>query len=42
MVRRLPAPPEALERRFHALLRDRTGSCFEEIEHLLPPLTPCR
>ncbi|GGL93488.1 hypothetical protein GCM10010129_41690 [Streptomyces fumigatiscleroticus] len=40
VVRRLPAPPETLERHFHALLRERTGSCFQEIEHLLPPLAP--
>ncbi|MFJ4693771.1 ankyrin repeat domain-containing protein [Streptomyces sp. NPDC088766] len=40
VVRRLPAPAEALERHFHALLRDRTGNCFERTEHLLPPLSP--
>lgn len=40
VVRRLPSPPKALERHFHALLRERTGHCFEEIEHLLPPLEP--
>ncbi|MFG3197983.1 ankyrin repeat domain-containing protein [Streptomyces sp. NPDC048208] len=39
-VRSLPAPAEALERHFHALLRDRTGGCLERTEHLLPPLTP--
>ncbi|GGV23766.1 hypothetical protein GCM10010277_03560 [Streptomyces longisporoflavus] len=37
---RLPAPADMLERHFHALLRERTGSCFEEIEHRLPPLSP--
>lgn len=40
LVRRLPSPPEVLEGHFHALLRERTGRCFEEIEHLLPPLAP--
>lgn len=40
VVRQLPSPPEALEHHFHALLRERTGRCFEEIEHLLPPLAP--
>ncbi|MFJ6541629.1 ankyrin repeat domain-containing protein [Streptomyces sp. NPDC091385] len=39
-VRRLPAPPEALERHFHALLRENTGRCLERTEHLLPPLSP--
>lgn len=39
-VRQLPAPADALERHFHAMLRERTGSCFDEIEHLLPPLAP--
>ncbi|MET9101774.1 ankyrin repeat domain-containing protein [Streptomyces antibioticus] len=39
-VRRLPAPEAALERHFHALLRDRTGRCFDQVEHLLPPLSP--
>ncbi|MCX5234161.1 ankyrin repeat domain-containing protein [Streptomyces prunicolor] len=40
VVRPLPSPPEMLEHRFHSLLRERTGSCFEETEHLLPPLAP--
>ncbi|KIZ15857.1 ankyrin repeat domain-containing protein [Streptomyces natalensis] len=40
VVRRLPSPAEMLEHHFHALLRERTGRCFEEIEHLLPPLAP--
>ncbi|POX42433.1 hypothetical protein C3486_05355 [Streptomyces sp. Ru73] len=40
VVRRLPSPAQALEHHFHALLRERTGRCFEEIEHLLPPLEP--
>ena len=40
VVRQLPAPSEVLERHFHAMLRERTGSCFDEIEHLLPPLSP--
>jgi hypothetical protein len=40
VVRPLPSPPEVLEHRFHSLLRERTGSCFEETEHLLPPLAP--
>ncbi|MDT0387440.1 ankyrin repeat domain-containing protein [Streptomyces dubilierae] len=39
-VRQLPAPADALERHFHAMLRERTGRCFEETEHLLPPLSP--
>ncbi|MFH8495751.1 ankyrin repeat domain-containing protein [Streptomyces coeruleorubidus] len=39
-VRQLPAPADALEGHFHAMLRERTGSCFDEIEHLLPPLSP--
>jgi hypothetical protein len=39
-VRRLPAPSDALEHHFHALLRETTGRCFEEIEHVLPPLSP--
>ncbi|WP_052865521.1 ankyrin repeat domain-containing protein [Streptomyces niger] len=38
-VRKLPAPVETLEPSFHALLRATTGSCFEEVEHLLPPLS---
>ncbi len=29
-----------LEHHFHTLLRERTGRCFEEVEHLLPPLSP--
>jgi hypothetical protein len=40
VVRQLPSPPDALERHFHSLLRETTGRCFEEIEHLLPPLSP--
>jgi len=32
VVRPLPPPPELLEHRFHSLLRERTGSCFEETE----------
>ncbi|WP_030253060.1 ankyrin repeat domain-containing protein [Streptomyces violens] len=40
VVRQLPSLPEVLEDHFHALLRERTGRCFEEIEHLLPPLAP--
>ncbi|MFJ4278388.1 ankyrin repeat domain-containing protein [Streptomyces massasporeus] len=39
-VRPLPSPPDALERQVHTLMRESTGRCFEEIEHLLPPLTP--
>jgi hypothetical protein len=39
-LRRLPSPSDALEHHFHAMLRERTGSCFDEIEHLLPPLSP--
>ena len=38
VVRRLPSPPEMLEHHFHALLRETAGRCFEQIEHLLPPL----
>lgn len=40
VVRPLPSPADALEHHFHALLRESTGRCFEEIEHLLPPLSP--
>ncbi|GCB45053.1 ankyrin repeat domain-containing protein [Streptomyces sp. NL15-2K] len=40
VVRQLPSPPDVLEHHFHSLLRERTGRCFEEIEHLLPPLSP--
>ncbi|OKK09068.1 ankyrin [Streptomyces sp. CB02400] len=36
----LPSPTDALEHHFHSLLRESTGRCFEEIEHLLPPLSP--
>ncbi|MGI5472965.1 ankyrin repeat domain-containing protein [Streptomyces sp. CA-132043] len=39
-VRKLPEPAETLEHHFHSLLRETTGNCFEEIEHLLPPLSP--
>ncbi|MFD7710222.1 ankyrin repeat domain-containing protein [Streptomyces sp. NPDC059785] len=39
-VRQLPAPADRLEHHFHALLRETTGSCFDEIEHRLPPLVP--
>lgn len=39
-VRQLPGPVDVLERHFHAMLRERTGRCFDEIEHLLPPLAP--
>ncbi|MFG2730743.1 ankyrin repeat domain-containing protein [Streptomyces canus] len=39
-VQQLPAPSDALEHHFHSLLREKTGRCFEEIEHLLPPLSP--
>lgn len=39
-VRSLPAPADELERNFHALLRDRSGRCFERTEHVLPPLSP--
>ncbi|MFG2132689.1 ankyrin repeat domain-containing protein [Streptomyces sp. NPDC048751] len=39
-VRELPSPSDALEHHFHSLLRETTGRCFEEIEHLLPPLSP--
>ncbi|MGW0610557.1 ankyrin repeat domain-containing protein [Streptomyces sp. NPDC002788] len=39
-VRQLPAPADALEQHFHSLLRETTGRCFEEIEYLLPPLSP--
>ncbi|MGW3509197.1 hypothetical protein [Streptomyces sp. NPDC000994] len=39
-MRPLPAPAILLEDHFHALLRERTGRCFEEIEHLLPPVAP--
>ncbi|MFE9976082.1 ankyrin repeat domain-containing protein [Streptomyces hirsutus] len=40
VVRHLPSPADALEHHFHALLRESTGRCFEQIEHLLPPLSP--
>ncbi|NLU70453.1 ankyrin repeat domain-containing protein [Streptomyces sp. HNM0574] len=40
VVRPLPSPAEMLEDRFHALLREKTGRCFEETHHLLPPLSP--
>ncbi|WP_257231518.1 ankyrin repeat domain-containing protein [Streptomyces sp. Rer75] len=40
VVRQLPSPPEMLEHRFHSLLQARIGPCFEETEHLLPPLAP--
>ncbi|MCZ1010326.1 ankyrin repeat domain-containing protein [Streptomyces lydicus] len=40
VVRRFPSPPEMLEYHFHSLLREKTGHCFEETEHLLPPLAP--
>lgn len=36
-MRRLPSPPDALEHYFDALLREWTGRCSEETEHLLPP-----
>ncbi|GGV81578.1 hypothetical protein GCM10010228_54860 [Streptomyces massasporeus] len=39
-VRPLPSPPDALEHHVHTLMRESTGRCFEEIEHLLPPLAP--
>ncbi|MEU6012028.1 hypothetical protein [Streptomyces sp. NPDC047453] len=39
-ARPLPAPANRLEDHFHALRRERTGRCFEEIEHLLPPVAP--
>ncbi|MEU3979218.1 ankyrin repeat domain-containing protein [Streptomyces sp. NPDC026672] len=39
-VRRLPSPAQDVERHFHALLRERTGRCFERVEHLLPPTAP--
>ncbi|GDY68603.1 hypothetical protein SAV14893_079960 [Streptomyces avermitilis] len=40
VVRQLPSPPDVLEHHFHSLLREKTGRCFEEVEHLLPPLSP--
>src|ERR1044072_5722405 len=40
VVRQLPSPPDSLEHHFHALLWERLGRCFEETEHLLPPLAP--
>ncbi|MFF6995410.1 ankyrin repeat domain-containing protein [Streptomyces sp. NPDC008313] len=40
VVRPLPAPADALEHHFHALLRESTGRCLEKTEHLLPPLSP--
>lgn len=40
VVRQLPAPLEVLEYQFHSLLRETTDRCFEENEHLLPPLAP--
>ncbi|MGW0867728.1 ankyrin repeat domain-containing protein [Streptomyces sp. NPDC002611] len=39
-IRRLPTPSDVLEHHFHAMLRERTGSCFDKIKHLLPPLSP--
>ncbi|MGW5868508.1 ankyrin repeat domain-containing protein [Streptomyces sp. NPDC055239] len=39
-VRQLPGPPDVLERHFHTLLREKTGSVFEETEYRLPPLSP--
>ncbi|UUA06582.1 MULTISPECIES: ankyrin repeat domain-containing protein [Streptomyces] len=39
-VRRLPTPSDVLEDHFHAMLRERTSSCFDNVEHLLPPLSP--
>ncbi len=40
VVRQLPSLPEILEHHFHSLLQARIGPCFEETEHLLPPLAP--
>ncbi|MEU3889372.1 ankyrin repeat domain-containing protein [Streptomyces sp. NPDC029041] len=39
-VRPLPAPADVLEQQVHTLMRRTTGRCFEEVEHLLPPLAP--
>ncbi|MEU6762565.1 ankyrin repeat domain-containing protein [Streptomyces sp. NPDC046853] len=39
-VRQLPGPADVLERHFHALLQESTGNYFDEVEHVLPPVSP--